>query len=722
MTQNSHPIVQLAHDGNFTSMEEKWIQAVESGLRDFDAFYRAADTTVASGRGDVAGPLLGMLLEALAKETADDERVAFAESAVLLCITDRGVRAAAAKVHERAGRPELGALLAPLDNSNSESARDRVMKCLRLKPGTFVAATSRLHPERVVRFDVAELLFVLSDLDDERALSPDQAAAELTILATDDFRALLRFETPRLVAMANDDPSALLMSALRAHRNRLEWQALKKLLARGIVDPTGFARWWNRSKGHFERNPMIQMYGERQPIIILRDRPISHEEELLSKLTLAPSPLEKFDVVLEYIASIGSGHALDGEFLKRCAEILAEIAESPASKPVHAIIAATILDDVRKLDSSITIDVDRASLAARAGDLGDLTPAIESEDFCRRALQFAREHMNDLWPVAYAKALPNAPGRLPDVIAKELLAAGRSEELAAAVNQILASPERYGEGLNWLWRAATSKLLDDAGFKVDKVAITMAVLRLMNRWARAAKSQVSAAQKSLLPRMRNALVGSNYKTILAVFDEVTDEQAVQLHHVLKDNLGLTDAQRHKLSEDLKSNHRDAIMGRKEIWEEDVIYTTGRGLHHRQDEFNKIVNVDMVANSTAIGEAAAFGDLSENAEFTSALEKRDFLAARANEIGDELKKARQIPHDLPTDRVNVGTRVTIRDVESGKEEVLTFLGPWDGNLDQRIYSYKAPFALAFLGKKVGEFTEDGDRRVEIVAIEKADIGN
>lgn len=718
MTNVHHPLVRLALDGNFKTFEEAWIQAVTSGQRELESYFDAADRTVASGRADVAGPLLAMLLEQLSKEAAHDALLTFAERCVLLCITDKAVRNHAATIHKKAGRPELPALVAPLDASNNESARNLVAKCLRLKPGTFVTGTVRIGPERVVRFDTDALLFWLTDGESEREITPEHAAQELTVLAPDDFRALLRFEASRLIDLSERDPVALIASALRAHKNRLEWQALKKLLARGVVDPTAFARWWNKAKGLVERNPMIQVYGDRQPILILRDLPITHEEELGAKIKTLKTDLDKFDLVINYVDSIAKGHAKDEAFLAQLGDMLTEIAESPTTKAPVAIAAASLLDDLQKHAPTAGRAIDPENLAARSKDMGDLATLLNSEDLCRRVLEFVRARMPDSWASIFAKSLPTALGRLPDYISKELLANEKGDELASAITAIQQSPDRYGEGLLWLWKAATSKALDKAPCRIDKVAITITLFRTMNRWIRGARTQVSSAQRALVTRMRNAVVAANYKVILGVFEGITGMQAVQLYSVLKDNLGFTDAQRHKLMEELKHDHKDAILGKKELWEEDVLYTTPRGLQIREEEFNKIVNIDMVNNSAAIGEAAGFGDLSENAEFTAALEKRDFLAARANDIGEELKKALLIPDDLKTTSVNVGQTVRVKNLATGEEEKFTFLGPWDANLEQRIYSYLAPFARNFLGKKVGELVEDGDKRYEILAIERA----
>jgi transcription elongation factor GreA len=73
-------------------------------------------------------------------------------------------------------------------------------------------------------------------------------------------------------------------------------------------------------------------------------------------------------------------------------------------------------------------------------------------------------------------------------------------------------------------------------------------------------------------------------------------------------------------------------------------------------------------------------------------------------------------------VSVGSSVLAREVKSGEERRFTFLGPWDVDVDNGIYSYRAPLSLAFMGKKVGDLTVfdfDGEtRQYKIVSIESA----
>ena len=67
-------------------------------------------------------------------------------------------------------------------------------------------------------------------------------------------------------------------------------------------------------------------------------------------------------------------------------------------------------------------------------------------------------------------------------------------------------------------------------------------------------------------------------------------------------------------------------------------------------------------------------------------------------------------------MRVGTRVVLRVPEGGREVSATILGPWDSSPEEGVYSYESEFAMALLGKRVGESVRAPDgEAAEIVAI-------
>ena len=60
-----------------------------------------------------------------------------------------------------------------------------------------------------------------------------------------------------------------------------------------------------------------------------------------------------------------------------------------------------------------------------------------------------------------------------------------------------------------------------------------------------------------------------------------------------------------------------------------------------------------------------------------------------------------------DTVTVGSAVRARRLPDGEEQTLRFLGPWDTDVENHVYFYRAPLSLAFMGKKAGDVVTYGE---------------
>ncbi len=127
--------------------------------------------------------------------------------------------------------------------------------------------------------------------------------------------------------------------------------------------------------------------------------------------------------------------------------------------------------------------------------------------------------------------------------------------------------------------------------------------------------------------------------------------------------------------------------------------------------------DLVAQRPAIAEriatARAFGDLSENQEYTDARAEQKMVENRILEIQETLKNAVLI-RTKKTDKVVIGTTVKIS--MGGKEFTYTVVGPVEANPLEGKISHESPIGKELLGRKVGDdFTFNG-KKVKIKSIE------
>ena len=128
-----------------------------------------------------------------------------------------------------------------------------------------------------------------------------------------------------------------------------------------------------------------------------------------------------------------------------------------------------------------------------------------------------------------------------------------------------------------------------------------------------------------------------------------------------------------------------------------------------------------ALSKEIGDAAAQGDLKENAEYHAAKEKQAQTLQRIDELEIRLRHV-QITDDLDVDKseARIGATVTILDEATDLEFTYTLVGSMESNPEKGLLSVKSPLANGILGKKEGESFEAqlprGPRKYKLIKLE------
>lgn len=100
----------------------------------------------------------------------------------------------------------------------------------------------------------------------------------------------------------------------------------------------------------------------------------------------------------------------------------------------------------------------------------------------------------------------------------------------------------------------------------------------------------------------------------------------------------------------------------------------------------------------IATARAFGDLSENEDYSAARNEQKLAESRIQEIEDILKHATLIKGEKK-DQVSLGSTVVVK--LAGKEYTYTLVGPVEANPLEGKISNESPVGKALLGHKTGE---------------------
>lgn len=101
-------------------------------------------------------------------------------------------------------------------------------------------------------------------------------------------------------------------------------------------------------------------------------------------------------------------------------------------------------------------------------------------------------------------------------------------------------------------------------------------------------------------------------------------------------------------------------------------------------------------------AVALGDLSENAEYHSALERQTFVRARIGQIRKRLAELALVNWgDIPKDRIGLGSRVVLYEDETESEITYELVLPDDGDTAQGRISIASPIGKGLMGHREGD---------------------
>jgi transcription elongation factor GreA len=139
------------------------------------------------------------------------------------------------------------------------------------------------------------------------------------------------------------------------------------------------------------------------------------------------------------------------------------------------------------------------------------------------------------------------------------------------------------------------------------------------------------------------------------------------------------------------------------------------------EIERLMHELNVVLPKAIKIAVEHGDLRENADYKSALERQQFVQARLNQLTNRMGELSKIdPESMPHDRVGFGSRVKVLNVAMKEEQSFTIVAGDFMDLDSGQVSLASPIGRGLLGARQGEEVTirlpAGERRFKVLELE------
>ncbi|MBB1557457.1 MAG: transcription elongation factor GreA [candidate division SR1 bacterium] len=155
------------------------------------------------------------------------------------------------------------------------------------------------------------------------------------------------------------------------------------------------------------------------------------------------------------------------------------------------------------------------------------------------------------------------------------------------------------------------------------------------------------------------------------------------------------------------------------------FLTREGYDKLINELQELKQEKLPAVLERLAEAKAMGDLSENFEYKSAMEDKDFINSRIAEITNLIADVEIVEKEKDIKKsdkvVDFGSKVTVSIEDDDKEYQVSIVGTGEIGIEDGLkISFESPLGQAIRGKKVGDTVkmrhEGGRKDVKIIAVD------
>lgn len=144
----------------------------------------------------------------------------------------------------------------------------------------------------------------------------------------------------------------------------------------------------------------------------------------------------------------------------------------------------------------------------------------------------------------------------------------------------------------------------------------------------------------------------------------------------------------------------------------VQYFTKDGLQKLKEELHYLKTTKNKEIVKLIAEAAAHGDLKENAAYHDARDKMSFLRMRIKELEGAINEAIVKEKD-GTGKIQIGSEIVIS--FDGEKQSYSIAAPGEADILKNKISYESPLGKLIMGKKAGDEIDFKNIKVKILEI-------
>jgi transcription elongation factor GreA len=564
-----------------------------------------------------------------------------------------------------------------------------------MEPGAYVVHRSWGFGQ-IKRYDEAAQRLLI-DFKGKKAHPMDPAFCITTMDVLPEKHLLVRKETePKVIEeLVAENAPQLLVEALQAYPNNAATAIEIEIMLAQVVGEEKFKKWWAVAKKAVAKDPRIQVPAKKTECYILRETPVSAEDEIMEQFTSTRSARRRIQLAELLMVATGKKDVKTdlSVVLKGLADAVRESNQLDAAERLYG---AAVRDDLaRAVGQEVNFDPAQSAIIANVRDLPAIAEKIPVQ-FQSRFLDLIQEtHPIEARDVLFS-LLKVSQGKFTTECINFLIEHGHADELAATLKRWQTEQNLRAPVLLWIVKNRHSK-------KFAKLLNDLITPRLLGAVFFAIDYE--ALQASSARRIPLADILSEDTDLISDLLSTADpETARDLANTLMLNQGFEElTKKSLLARFIKIFPKiQSLVAADAEGKEELLLVSRASYDRKREEYEATVAKKIPENSKAIAAAREHGDLRENSEFKMAKQDQSVLMAQKSQLERDLARARVTDFkDASTDQVGVGTVVTVKSVASGATTTYTILGAWDGDPEKHIISYKTAVGAALLGRKPGD---------------------
>ncbi len=565
-----------------------------------------------------------------------------------------------------------------------------------MEPGAYVIHRSWGFGQ-IQRYDEGNQKLII-DFDNKKGHPMDPAFCLTTMDVLPANHLLVRKETDskHIAELIENDPAQLVVESLQAYPNNATTAIDLELTLAQAVGEDKFKRWWSTAKKAIAKDPRIAIPAKKTECYVLREVPVSAEDEILESFTGTRSARRRIQLA-EQLVNAAEKEESKTDLTPILAGVTESVKDSNQLDAAERLYGAAVRDDLARLAhvDPATLEPSQASLIANARDLPAIAEKIPVQ-FQSRFLDLVQAtHPIEARDIVFS-LLKTSQGKFTTECINFLVEQGHTEELAAVLKRWQTEQNLRAPVLLWIVKNRHSK-------KFAKLLNDMITPRLLNAIFFAIDYEaLQSASARRIPL--GDILSDDTELIGDLLSTADPETARDLANTLMLNQGFEElTKKSLLARFIKifPSIQSLVASDAEAREEQLLVSR-ESYERKREEYETIVSRKIPENSRAIAVAREHGDLKENSEYKMAKQDQQVLMAQKALLERDLGRARITDFkDASVEQVSVGSVVEVKSTASGQLSRYTILGAWDSDPDNHIIAYKTPLGLALLAKRIGD---------------------